>query len=341
MPNRRHFLHKTLAGALGAFLLPSCRSAEPASSNIRVDKLNYFEIRVRDVDRSVGFYQRVFGLPVISRNQDRVILQIGESLQTMAIRPAGRGEDPAITELGYSVPDYDLQTQLSILRGRGFTEISPPDIALPGLDNAMTTWVRKRGDTDELYFSDARGLIVRLSDASWCGGSGPLGNQCTLPENPGPGLMALGEINHFTSFVNDGAGANQFYKEFFGLEIQAYQGPGAPVNGIGDGKQFVMYAGPFPGAENAPANIHHASFNMDDFIVDDILELLGEAGLTAQNDRALGPLMYYISLRMPARGGVEGGTPEVYFTDPDGIRMQLQDSSYCGGGGYLGEICLI
>jgi len=75
--------------------------------------------------------------------------------------------------------------------------------------------------------------------------------------------------------------------------------------------------------------------------VDDILELLGEAGLTAQNDRALGPLMYYISLRMPARGGVEGGTPEVYFTDPDGIRMQLQDSSYCGGGGYLGEICLI
>ena len=28
---------------------------------------------------------------------------------------------------------------------------------------------------------------------------------------------------------------------------------------------------------------------------------------------------------------------ELYFTDPDGILMQLQDISYCGGGGYFGD----
>ena len=39
-------------------------------------------------------------------------------------------------------------------------------------------------------------------------------------------------------------------------------------------------------------------------------------------------------------GGAEGGTPELYFTDPDGILMQLQDVTYCGGGGYLGNECL-
>jgi hypothetical protein len=50
--------------------------------------------------------------------------------------------------------------------------------------------------------------------------------------------------------------------------------------------------------------------------------------------------MHYVSLRMPERGGVEGGTPELYFTDPDGILLQLQDVSYCGGGGYLGSECL-
>ena len=51
------------------------------------------------------------------------------------------------------------------------------------------------------------------------------------------------------------------------------------------------------------------------------------------------PLVHWISMRMPNRGGIEGGTPEVYFSDPDGIRIQLQDAVYCGGGGYLGDDC--
>ena len=29
----------------------------------------------------------------------------------------------------------------------------------------------------------------------------------------------------------------------------------------------------------------------------------------------------------------------LYFTDPDGLRIQLQDVAYCGGGGYLGGVC--
>jgi len=35
-------------------------------------------------------------------------------------------------------------------------------------------------------------------------------------------------------------------------------------------------------------------------------------------------------MRMPDRGGAPGGTPELYFTDPDGLVMKLQDTSYCG-----------
>jgi hypothetical protein len=44
-------------------------------------------------------------------------------------------------------------------------------------------------------------------------------------------------------------------------------------------------------------------------------------------------------MRMPNRGGAPEGTAELYFTDPDGILIQLQDVSYCGGGGHLGEVC--
>ncbi len=79
---------------------------------------------------------------------------------------------------------------------------------------------------------------------------------------------------------------------------------------------------------------------MNAFDVDRILTQLTVFGLTPQGERTLGPLMHYVSRRMPERGGAVGGTPELYFTDPDGILMQLQDASYCGGGGYLGSECL-
>ncbi len=44
-------------------------------------------------------------------------------------------------------------------------------------------------------------------------------------------------------------------------------------------------------------------------------------------------------MRTEERGGAKGGTPELYFTDPDGILMQIQDVTYCGGSGTLGEVC--
>jgi catechol 2,3-dioxygenase-like lactoylglutathione lyase family enzyme len=111
------------------------------------------------------------------------------------------------------------------------------------------------------------------------------------------------------------------------------------VTGIGDGSQFVMYAGPRREAAT-PANIHHGCFTMHDFDVERVLQTLTGNGLVTRGDRPAGPLMHYVSLRMPERGGAEGGTPEIYFTDPDGILLQLQDVSYCGGGGYLGSQCL-
>jgi hypothetical protein len=32
-------------------------------------------------------------------------------------------------------------------------------------------------------------------------------------------------------------------------------------------------------------------------------------------------------------------TEELYFTDPDGILVQLQNVSYCGGAGVPGNVC--
>lgn len=306
---------------------------------IRPRKLNCFEIRVADVDRAVAFYQDLFGMPVQARNGDRVCLRIGDGPQFMAIRAVRAGEAPAITHLGYAVEVFEPQEVLTALQTSGFVQIDPPPVTAAGIDHAMKTWIRLRGQTPELFFADARGLIVQLTDPAYCGGTGPAGDGCGRVEPAPRGLMSLSELNHFTVFVNDGAAANRFYQDTFGLAVQAHQGPQAPVIGIGDGFQFVMYAGP-PRDEMTPANIHHGCFNMHDFEVDRVLALLTDYGLAPRGDGPTGPLMHYVSLRMPERGGAEGGTPELYFTDPDGILLQLQDVSYCGGGGYLGNECL-
>ena len=42
---------------------------------------------------------------------------------------------------------------------------------------------------------------------------------------------------------------------------------------------------------------------------------------------------------LPVGYGVRGPWFELYFTDPDGLAIQLQDTKYCGGGGYLGDVC--
>ena len=268
-------------------------------------------------------------------------MRVAEGPAFMAIRAVQTGEKPAITHIGYSVTNFDIEAVQKALQSVGFSSIQPPALSVAGLDNAMKMWVRMRAETPELYFADARGLIIQLSGSTYCGGSGKLGSVCDKVETPPAGLFKLTQISHFTAFVNDGVAANKFYQDVFGLKVQAYQGPGSEVTGIGDGKQFVMYAGPFAGGEKAPASINHGCFNMEAFKVDDVLAKLTAHGLTARPDGAqAGPLMHYVSLRQPNRGGAEGGTPELYFTDPDGILMQLQDPTYCGGGGYLGNECL-
>jgi hypothetical protein len=78
---------------------------------------------------------------------------------------------------------------------------------------------------------------------------------------------------------------------------------------------------------------------MPDFDPAKVTQMLVDYGLTKQDGQGRTPLVTYISLRMPNRGGAEGGTPELYFTDPDGLAIQLQDVKYCGGGGFLGELC--
>ena len=89
-----------------------------------------------------------------------------------------------------------------------------------------------------------------------------------------------------------------------------------------------------------PGRTDHVSLSVAEFDVDAIRTRLTAYGLApSDGQRPPRALTHWVSLRQPNRGGVAGGTPEVYFSDPDGLAIQIQDAGYCGGGGYLGDQC--
>jgi catechol 2,3-dioxygenase-like lactoylglutathione lyase family enzyme len=122
-----------------------------------------------------------------------------------------------------------------------------------------------------------------------------------------------------------------------GGEAAAGRGDGAAGRGADAGRGAG--AAPGGGAPPRPSGIDHACLAMDNFDPAAVTKLLVSYGLKQQDGQGRTPLVTYISLRMPNRGGAEGGTPELYFTDPDGLAIQLQDVKYCGGGGFLGDAC--
>jgi hypothetical protein len=163
------------------------------------------------------------------------------------------------------------------------------------------------------------------------------------------------------------------YLDLFGFKPMVYQAA-TPAWQIGSGVHFLMFIGGggptrAGGAGNAPgagrgagaatagrgapdggrgaagggppraAGIDHACVAMDNFDPAAVTKLFVSYGLKQQEGQGRSPLVTYISLRMPNRGGAEGGTPELYFTDPDGLAIQIQDVKYCGGGGFLGDVC--
>ena len=342
--SRRRFLL-----SLPPLMMASRAFAQGSNAAIRVRGINHVTLWVSDVKRSVDFYQGLFGMPVINR-QGTVSagLQIGAGPQHLGVSHAG-SNPPAINHLCLGVDNFNVDRISGILAQHGMTK---SDTGGP-----MRMHVRMRGPeaggakegTPELYFGDPDGLEIQLQDYRYCGGAGAMGNICRAPEpSPKKGLLAVSGWSHCTNSVSDAARSNKFYQELLGFHIQAYQGPTAPVMGLGDGVQFLMFTGGGSinsGSTNAPSpagRINHLCMSMDNFNPDAVIKALESYGIKPRGtvQGTPGPLVHYINLRMENRGGAKDGTPELYFTDPDGLLIQLQDKKYCGGGGFLGDVCL-
>jgi catechol 2,3-dioxygenase-like lactoylglutathione lyase family enzyme len=263
----------------------------------------------------------------------------------MAVMPAGSSGPRLVPNIGMTVENFNADRIVNTLLQHGITKAETSDPGLSG--GPMKVRVKERERTPEVFLGDPDGLVLQLQDTSYCGGSGLLGNMCLANPEPAPkkGLMAVKDLSHFTINVSDGNRSNAFYRDMFGLPIRSRQGAALGL-GVGPGVMFVMFAGGGGGGRGGnaaprPASINHVCMNMEKFNPDEVMKTLASYGITARENPQVpvGPLKSYISLRMENRGGAPAGTPELYFTDPDGLLIQLQDTTYCGGAGFLGNVC--
>jgi len=128
-----------------------------------------------------------------------------------------------------------------------------------------------------------------------------------------PPVGAVKSMNHVSIFVPDVKKSMAFYQDLFAMPLLTRQDPGVNLNA---GAGFL---GIYPAQGGATTgSINHMCFGMDNFDADAVLKSLNDRGVKA-------------SIRM------RGETKELYFSDPDGIRVQLQDVKYKGGVGVLGD----
>jgi catechol 2,3-dioxygenase-like lactoylglutathione lyase family enzyme len=134
----------------------------------------------------------------------------------------------------------------------------------------------------------------------------------TSPPAPSPQVGPAKQLNHVTLFVPNVERARAFYQDLLGLPVLTRQEPGVNL-GVG-----VGFVGLYPAPAGEPARIDHFCLGLEHFDAEGTRARLASRGVDAT-----------IRLR--------GDTKELYFADPNGITVQLQDVRYRGGTGPLGD----
>src|SRR5688500_5853608 len=243
MLDRRTVLAMLPGLALAPRLLAQAPSTKP---RLRVNGLSQITLSVSDVQRSLAFYQGLFGMPIQARQGSTVLLRIGSGPRFLALKPVDAGERPSISALGFGVHDFALDRALQTLAAHGVVE-APAAATRPGPKQALVRVRRSdaggsAAGTRELFVADPSGIVFQLHDVSYCGGSGPDGTTCAAAQpSASKGLIALKDTSHFTIRATDPTTV-PFYLDLFGFEPLAYQAA-TPAWHVGTGVHFLMFIG--------------------------------------------------------------------------------------------------
>ena len=133
MLDRRSVLAMIPGLALAPRLLAQAPSTKP---RFRVNGLSQITLSVSDVQRSLAFYQGLFGMPIQARQGSTVLLRIGSGPRFLALQPVEAGERPSISALGFGVHGFALDRALQTLAAHGVVE-APAAATRPGPKQAL------------------------------------------------------------------------------------------------------------------------------------------------------------------------------------------------------------
>lgn len=155
-----HISRRDLLGALALLVaVPHAAAAAQPRPIGAVKQMNHVSIFVPNVQKSVEFYQSLFGMPLLTRQDPGINLSAGQGF--LGIYPAqGGATSGSINHVCFGMENFDADAVLKQL-----------------LDRGIKASIRLRGDTKELYFTDPDGIRVQLQDVTYKGGTGPLGDK--------------------------------------------------------------------------------------------------------------------------------------------------------------------
>ena len=149
-----------------------------------------------------------------------------------------------------------------------------------------------------------RQLIASLLALTAAGGSTLVSGQSAAPVTKGRSM------NHVSLSVNDVERSAEFYNRVLGLEVISRPANGGINMGLGDESFLGLYNLANPGG------MHHLCIGVDAYDPDSLAEKLKGHGISANVNRD------------PANR--TSGGDQLYFTDPDGILVQLAQHGYLG-----------
>jgi catechol 2,3-dioxygenase-like lactoylglutathione lyase family enzyme len=123
--------------------------------------------------------------------------------------------------------------------------------------------------------------------------------------------VAVGKsMNHVSLSVSDVNRSANFYSRVLGLEIISRPANGGLNMGLGSESFLGLYSLPNPGS------MHHLCIGVENYHADALAERLQAQGIQGDVNRD------------PANR--TSGGDQLYFNDPDGIRVQLAQHGYLG-----------
>jgi catechol-2,3-dioxygenase len=144
--------------ALVAMTLPTIQSTQTAPLVGPATQLNHATLHVENVARSQEFYQKLFGLPVLTRQGLGVNLRAGAGF--LGLYPVRDGGAPRIDHICLAVDRFDAKSVLAKLK-----------------EMKLNADISQRGDTEELYVDDPDGISIQIQDTKYRGGVGRLGDR--------------------------------------------------------------------------------------------------------------------------------------------------------------------